>query len=114
MNNKTLFFIASVCLLTLDNVFAQSSLFTYQGKLDTNGVPYSGSAEFQFTLWDAGTNGNSVATNNPTSIITTVANGLFTVTLDFGISPFTGDSRFLQTDVRTAIGPFTTLAPRQP
>jgi trimeric autotransporter adhesin len=114
MNNKTLPIIATVCLLAVNTVFAQSSLFTYQGTLNTNGLPYSGSAEFQFTLWDAATNGNSVATNNPASIIATVVNGLFTVTLDFGITPFNGDPRFLQTDVRTTIGPFTTLTPRQP
>src|SRR2546423_8510839 len=106
MNNKTLVLIsAAMCCLftTLNSVFAESTLFTYQGMLNTNGAHFSGSAEFQFTLWDAASNGNAVATNNPTSIIATVANGLFTVTLDFGINPFNGDPRFLQTDVRTTI-----------
>ena len=93
---------------------AQGTAFTYQGRLNTNGAPYSGSAEFQFTLWDAASGGNAVATNNPTSFIATVDNGLFTVTLDFGISPFNGQPRFLQTEVRTVIGPFATLTPRQP
>jgi hypothetical protein len=117
MNNKTLLVIgAAICSLftTLNCACAQSTLFTYQGMLNTNGAPYTGSAELQFTLWDAATNGNVIATNNPTSIIANVVNGLFTVTLDFGLSPFNGDPRFLQSDVRTAIGPFTTLAPRQP
>ena len=99
---------------TLSTSFAQGTAFTYQGRLNTNGAPYSGSAEFQFTLWDDASTGNAVATNNPSSVIATVDNGLFTVTLDFGISPFDGQPRFLQTDVRTAIGPFTTLTPRQP
>lgn len=113
MNNKILL-TATVCLLTLNRVFAQNTQFTYQGELNTNATPYSGSAEILFTLWDASTNGSAIATNNAGSIITTVNNGLFTVSLDFGNSPFTGDSRFLQAEVRTAIGPFTALAPRQP
>ena len=117
MNKKTLFVIGcALCSLwgAMNSALAQSSVFTYQGELNTNGVPYSGSAEFQFTLWDAATNGNSVATNNPTSVIITVANGLFTVPLDFGINPFNGDPRFLDIQVRTVIGPFNTLTPRQP
>jgi len=113
MNKKSLLLSATMCLLTL-GVFAQSTVFTYQGQLNTNGVPYSGSAEFVFVLWDAGTNGNSIATNNAGSVIVNVANGIFTVPLDFGINPFNGDARFLEASVRTAIGPFTTLAPRQP
>jgi hypothetical protein len=116
MNKKTLFVVGcALCSLwgAMNCALAQSSVFTYQGELNTNGVPYSGSAEFQFTLWDAATNGNSVATNNPTSVIITVANGLFTVPLDFGINPFNGDPRFLDIQVRTVIGPFNTLTPRQ-
>ena len=108
--------VAALCSLfiVVNPALAQGTAFTYQGLLNTNGVPYSGSAEFQFTLWDAVSVGNAVATNNPTSVIATVASGLFTVTLDFGINPFNGQPRFLETAVRTVIGPFTTLTPRQP
>ena len=91
------------------NLAAQNTAFTYQGRLSTNGSTYSGLAEFQFTLWDALGGGSAVATNNPASIIAAVAEGLFTVTLDFGNNPFNGQPRFLQIDARTAIGPFTTL-----
>jgi hypothetical protein len=110
MNNKTLLLSATLCLLTA-GVFAQSTVFTYQGELNTNSVPYSGSAEMEFVLWDAAANGNSIAMNNAGSIITNVANGLFTVALDFGSNPFNGDPRFLEVSVRTAIGP---LCPSQP
>jgi len=113
MNNKTLLLPAMICSLTF-GVFAQSTVFTYQGALNTNGAPYSGSAEMLFTIWDAATNGNSLATNNAGTVIVTVDNGLFTVPLDFGMNPFNGDPRFLETSLRTVIGPFTTLAPRQP
>ena len=95
-------------------VFAQGTAFTYQGRLNTNGVAYTGAAEFQFTLWDAASGGSAVATNNPASLVATVTDGLFTVTLDFGLNPFNGQPRFLDTEVRTVIGPFTTLTPRQP
>jgi hypothetical protein len=95
-------------------VFAQGTAFTYQGRLNTNGVAYTGAAEFQFTLWDAVSGGSAVATNNPASLVATVTDGLFTVTLDFGLNPFNGQPRFLDTEVRTVIGPFTTLTPRQP
>lgn len=101
-------------LVSLSHGQGQGTAFTYQGRLNTNGVPYTGSAEFQFTLWDALGGGNAVATNNPVAVIASVANGLFTATLDFGSSPFGGPPRFLQIDTRTTIGAFTPLTPRQP
>jgi hypothetical protein len=101
-------------LVSLSHGQGQGTAFTYQGRLNTNGVPYTGSAEFQFTLWDALSGGNAVATNNPVAVIASVANGLFTATLDFGSSPFGGPPRFLQIDARTTIGAFTPLTPRQP
>jgi len=94
------------------NVRAQGTSFTYQGVLNQNGAPYSGSAEIQFTLWNAASSGSAVATNNPASLIVAVTNGLFTASLDFGTA-FPGADRWLQMDVRTVIGPFTTLSPRQ-
>ncbi|MBI3850314.1 MAG: tail fiber domain-containing protein [Verrucomicrobia bacterium] len=118
MKKKPFILLALAFLSTLNSqlstLFAQGSAFTYQGRLNTNNAPYSGSAEFQFTLWDAASAGSAVATNNPVSLIAPVADGLFTVTLDFGLNPFNGQPRFLQTEVRTAIGPFTALTPRQP
>jgi len=98
----------------IQSVHAQGTAFTYQGLLNSSNAPFSGSAEFQFVLWDSASGGNAAATNNPASLIATVTGGLFTVTLDFGVNPFDGSPRFLETGVRTAIGPFTTLTPRQP
>ena len=94
---------------------AQATLFTYQGKLNQNGVPFTGVAEIAPILWDAGSGGNPVATNVPASLYVNVSNGLFIAPLDFGASPFSsGAVRWLQLSVRTAIGPFTTLTPLQP
>ena len=51
------------------NVAAQGTSFTYQGRLNSSGSPYSGSAEFQPTLWDALSGGAQVAANTPTTVI---------------------------------------------
>ncbi len=54
----------------LSPTFAQSTAFTYQGRFNTNGTPFTGAAEFQFTVWDALSGGSAVATNNPASVAT--------------------------------------------
>jgi len=96
--------------------------FTYQGQLKDGGnlpnaVPY----DFQFKLFDAATSppgvqiGPTICKDN-----VQVANGLFTVVLDFGASPFVGDARWLEIGVRPGnvnvctLGAYTTLSPRQP
>ena len=100
-------------LFLTQSIFAQSTAFTYQGKLNTSGTPANGIYDLRFTIYDAVTNGSSlgVITNGSTS----VSNGLFTVNLDFGSSPFTtGASRWLEIGVRTnGGGLFTTLSSRQ-
>lgn len=96
------------CLLV-----AQGTSFTYQGRFNTNGTPYTGSAEFQFTLWDATSGGGQIAATTPASVIVGVTNGLFDTSLDFGAAAFSGADRWLQIDARTTIGSFTTLTPRQ-
>ena len=42
---------------------AQGTGFTYQGRLDSGGAPYTGAAEFRPTLWDAASGGAKVADN---------------------------------------------------
>src|SRR5271156_23198 len=75
-------------------LFAQSTAFTYQGRLNDGANPASGSYDVQFTLFAVDTGGSAVAgplTNSPTG----VSNGLFTVTLDFG-GQFPGADRWLE------------------
>jgi hypothetical protein len=96
------------------SAFAQTSAFTYQGKLTDGVTAANGTYEMQFKLFDAasaGTQIGSVITNNSVA----VASGVFTVNLDFGSSPFTGANRWLEIGVRKAPDPpgFTTLTPRQ-
>jgi hypothetical protein len=102
-------------LLCHHAALAQGTAFTYQGRIHEGGTPYTGMAEFQATLWNAVSNGTSVAASSPASSVVPVTNGLFVLPLDFGTSPFSaGANRWLQLEVRTTIGPFNTLSPRQP
>jgi hypothetical protein len=98
--------------LHISTTFAQGSAFTYQGRLNDSGGAATGSYDLQFTLFDGATNGSAVAgpiTNSPTI----VSNGLFTVILDFGATPFTGADLWLEIAARATNGAFTVLSPRQ-
>ena len=91
------------------------SAFTYQGQLKQAGVPFTGAADFEFTLWDAATDGQQVGSLVAIHSVN-VEHGLFTVPLDFGAPAFNGQARWLETAVRVSAdgGPFTPLSPRQP
>lgn len=100
-----------ICL-TMTSVHAQSTEFTYQGRLLSGAVPADGSHDFEFSLWDGDSGGNQIGT-----IITltqvNVNNGVFSVRLDFG-NVFPGANRFLEIKVRqSGVAEFTTLTPRQ-
>ena len=92
---------------------AQSSVFTYQGRLNLAGAPATGLFDLQFRLFTAPTAGAQVGTTL-TQLATPVTNGLFTTTLDFGESGFNGSARWLGISVQ---GPgdtnYSTLTPRQ-
>ena len=94
---------------------AQTTAFTYQGKLTDAGQPANGNFDLQFKLFDAVSGGTQQGgtLTNPT---VAVSNGVFTVTLDFGANVFSGAARFLEIAVRPAgsVNPYTVLAPRQP
>ena len=105
-------------LLTSATGFAQTTSFTYQGRLIDGGTPANGTYEIQFTLWDATAGGTQQP--QPAPIVITRANvqvsaGAFTVQpLDFGANGFPGADRYLEISVRrNALDPFTTLSPRQ-
>ncbi len=101
-----------VFLLTTAMVAAaQSPLtagWTYQGFLRVDGVPVSEPANFEFTLWDAVSDGTLIAGPVAANGVP-VEDGLFTVWLDFGSDAFNGEARWLEVRVNG-----TTLAPRQP
>src|SRR5438046_751193 len=83
--------------------FAQGTTFTYQGRLQDGGSNANGNYDFQFTLWDALSGGTQQPQPTPITVIrtsVTVANGIFTVQLDFGATAFPGADRFLETGAR--------------
>ncbi|HQU85003.1 MAG TPA: tail fiber domain-containing protein [Pyrinomonadaceae bacterium] len=94
-------------------VFAQTTSFTYQGKLNDGATAANGTYQMEFELYNdnnGGTQIGATVTNNNVS----VTNGVFSVELDFGANAFTGGARFLSVKVKTAAEPtFTTLSPRQ-
>jgi hypothetical protein len=104
--------------LAAANAFAQTSAFSYQGRLTDGGTPANGTYEIQFTLWDATAGGTQQPQPGP--VVITRANvqvtaGAFSVQpLDFGATAFPGADRYLEISVRrNALDPFTTLSPRQ-
>ncbi len=102
--------VAAICLIVYP-AFAQTSAFTYQGKLIDGGNPANGNYDLQFALFDGG--GSQIG-SPLTRANTTVSAGIFTVQLDFGVNAFTGANRFLEISVRPAgSGSFTVLSPRQ-
>jgi hypothetical protein len=94
-------------------VSAQTTEFTYQGSLQNSSAPATGNFDFEFLLYDSLTGGvQQGATLTRGSV--SVANGTFSVKLDFG-SQFPGANRFLEIHVRPTGQPgITVLAPRQP
>jgi hypothetical protein len=86
--------------------------FTYQGELNNVNGPVNAACMFQFALYDAASGGAQVGAMLSQSV--SVANGLFTVQLDFGAGAFNGTSHWLQIAVRCpGDTSFTLLAPRQ-
>ena len=92
--------------------FAQTSEFTYQGRLNDGGAPANGTYDLSFSLYDAETEstsiGNRVVPNVP------VTDGVYSVRLNFGALAFTGADRWLEISFRPAGGTeWALLIPRQ-
>ena len=100
-------------LATATPARAQISAFTYQGRLNLNGVPANGHYDFMFRLLNDPANGVA-APVIPIAVAVPVSNGLFTTGMDFGAENFDGANRWLEISVCTnGNGSFTTLSPRQ-
>ncbi len=87
--------------------------FTYQSQLKTASGPVTGLCDLAFRLYDDVSVGNQVGSAITSTV--PITHGLFTTQLDFGVSAFTGDARWLQIAVRcpSGSGSFATLSPRQ-
>ncbi|MGB7202368.1 MAG: hypothetical protein WBD16_08885 [Pyrinomonadaceae bacterium] len=102
-----------IVVLFVAGARAQTTEFTYQGRLLDNSLPPTANYDFQFSLWNSLANGMQQGTTQTVTGVA-VANGIFTVRLDFG-AQFAGAARFIQIEVRPAGGGvYTLLAPRQP
>jgi hypothetical protein len=113
--NLVLIPLAIACLFAAGiAVQAQTTSFTYQGRLSDNTIAANGTYEMQFSLFDASANGNQIGSTVSNANVS-VVNGIFTVNLDFGAGAFTGANRFLLIAVRAAgnPNPHTVLSPRQ-
>ena len=117
---SSLLIVSLAVVLCSATAFAQTSTFTYQGRLTDAGSAASGPFEMQFKLFDAPTAGTQQPQPGPITIQFTggsavpVTAGVFTVQLDFGPTAFPGAARYLEIGVRHPGDPaFTILSPRQ-
>ncbi len=91
---------------------AVPTAFTYQGRLENNGVLFEGSAELDIAAYDSASGGLKVGQQTVQTV--NVVNGLFTVEFDPGLAAFEPNTAlWIEVKVRAGnSGPFTTL-PRQ-
>ncbi|GJQ30869.1 MAG: hypothetical protein HBSAPP03_27530 [Phycisphaerae bacterium] len=93
---------------------SQPSAFTYQGELKVGEELINGIADVRASLFDLPVGGTQIG---PTIAVSAVGvkQGRFSVHLDFGLSPFDGNARYLEVSVRypASTGGYTTLWPRQ-
>src|SRR5689334_3311846 len=108
-------FVSGLLMLNAQTTLAQTTAFTYQGKLTDAGNPATGTYDLQFRLFDALIGGNQIGTTLIREDVS-VTGGIFTATLDFGAVAFPGAPRFLEISVRpgASTGAFTPLSPLQP
>lgn len=105
---------ATILILILAaTLAAQTTAFSYQGKLSDAGNPANGTYQMEFRLFDAITGGNQIGVAVSISSVT-VNQGVFDTQLDFGAGAFPGADRFLEISVRrNANENFVTLSPRE-
>ena len=71
---------------------------TYQGQLQHQGEPYTGTPDMEFRLYDSLTGDNQIGSPIDKADVP-VVDGLFQVELDFGEGAFDGGSRYLEVTV---------------
>lgn len=103
----------ALCLASPLPLAAQSTAFTYQGRLTDNSAAANGNYDIRFTLHSAATGATTVGTPQTVNPVA-ASSGLFTVTLDFGLE-WPGSDRWLELAVRPSgsAAAYTILTPRQ-
>ncbi len=108
-------FAASALVAYAASAQSAVSAFTYQGQLRFNNVTVVGPVDFEFRMFDAANGGKQIGPALSASRVP-LQSGRFNVQLDFGVSPFGGETRWLEIGLRTAGAgntEFTILNPRQ-
>jgi hypothetical protein len=105
--------VMAMLLITAGTAFAQSTSFTYQGRLTDQSAPANSTYDFKFRLLDQADAQQGADVEKADVQVT---NGVFTGQLDLG-SVFDGGQRYLEMSVRpgssTGADPYTTLSPKQ-
>lgn len=112
---KGLFATALTCgVMSATQAQTLGNAFSYQGQLKESGQPATGLYDFQACLFDSLVSAAPLICAPDIGDVP-VADGLFTVALDFGAATFSGQQRFLELRVRpgASIDPYTVLNPRQ-
>ena len=65
-----------IALASAQAIFAQTTVFAYQGKLDIDGVPANGNYDFQFRVFDAESGGAQQGTTEQQPNITVTKWGI--------------------------------------
>ncbi len=95
----------------------QGTGFTFQGRIEADGVPHDGSCDLQFALYEDATGTTQVGGTDTLASPVAVTNGRFSALVNatgaFGVGAFDGDRRWLEVGVRcpAGSGSFTTLEP---
>jgi hypothetical protein len=114
MTPKSRLFGSLLIALFSTAAIAQSSVFTYQGKLFDQGIAANGQYQLEFRIYNAPTDGTQIGTTI-SDVAVSVTQGVFTTQLDLGPSIFAaGKELFIELGVRRNTGEsYVTLSPRQ-
>src|SRR5437660_12123355 len=94
---------AVLLLLAFMPTAAQTTSFTYQGRLNDGGTPANGTYDMQFKLYETGTVGTGSLQASPNTVTTCtvqVTNGILRRQMDFGATGTPGADRFLTIGIR--------------
>ncbi len=102
----------SVMFLSCGLAAAQTTIFSYGGKLPASVTPANGTFEMEFRLFDAAVGGNQIGATVSLSNVEVKASS-FSVQLDFGEAAFPGADRFIEISVRrqASSDPFEVITP---
>jgi hypothetical protein len=100
----------------LANAAPLTNLFTYQGRLDSAGIPVNANVDMRFRLFDGAVLVAQAFYDNVSNPRVFVNRGLFKVDINFGLANFTsGNELTLEIAVRNppGVGVYTVLTPNQ-